>query len=144
LPSPGARLRVCTNRYDVYTSICTFIQVIAILIAAIGLYAIMSFTVGSRRREFGVRLALGASRTSLLGLVLGQGLRLAAFGVAIGVFGAMGTLRVMQSQLYGVAPNDPFTLAAVAMSIVVLAILAGMAPLRRALSVDPASALRSD
>jgi putative ABC transport system permease protein len=76
--------------------------------------------------------------------VLGQGLRLAAFGVVIGVFGAVGALRILRSQLYDVAPNDPFTLAAVAASIAVLTILAGMAPTRRALAVDPVSALRSD
>jgi putative ABC transport system permease protein len=130
--------------YRIQQTAMTVFAALAILIAAIGLYAIMSFTVGSRLREFGVRLALGASRGSLLGLVLGQGLRLAAFGVVIGVFGAVGALRILRSQLYDVAPNDPFTLAAVAASIAVLTILAGMAPTRRALAVDPVSALRSD
>ena len=98
---------------------------IAIAIAMMGLYAIMSYTVAARAREFGVRLALGASARSLLGLVLGQGLRIASVGVVIGLAGALVAMRMLQSRLYQVAPDDPVTLAAVVLGIVGIAIIAG-------------------
>jgi len=91
--------------YRVEQTAMALFGAIAIVIAMMGLYAIMSFTVAARTREFGVRLALGASARSLLGLVLGQGLRIASVGVAIGLVGALATMRLLQSRLFGVAPN---------------------------------------
>jgi putative ABC transport system permease protein len=117
---------------------------LAMVIAATGLYAIMSYTVASRTREFGVRLALGASGWSLLGLVLEQGLRFAAVGIVAGLVAAFGAMRVLQSRLYQVAPNDPQTFCAVALGVVVVAIVAGAIPARRALGVDPVSSLKAE
>jgi putative ABC transport system permease protein len=117
---------------------------IAVLIATMGLFAIMSHSVASRSRELGVRVALGASGRSLLGLVLGQGLRLAAAGVALGVAAALATMRVLQSRLYQVAPNDPLTLGAVTVGVLVVAMLAGLVPAQRALALDPVSSLKAE
>jgi putative ABC transport system permease protein len=118
--------------------------VIAIVIATMGLYGIMSYTVAARRREFGVRLALGATTASLLGLVLRHGLRLAAAGVLLGLVAALGVMRLLQWRLYQVAPNDPATLAMVAGGMVVVAVVTAFVPARRALAVDPVSSLKAE
>src|SRR5262249_3723630 len=117
---------------------------IAIVIATMGLYATMSYTVASRTREFGVRLALGANRSSLLALVIGQGLRLAGVGVVIGSAGAVAATRLMQSMLFDVTPGDPVTIGVVGFGICVVAMAAGALPAQRAMRVDPATSLRSD
>jgi ABC-type antimicrobial peptide transport system permease subunit len=117
---------------------------IALVIATMGLYATMSYTVASRTREFGVRLALGASGQSLLGLVLGQGLKLASIGIAIGVVGAVAATRVMRSMLFDVAPGDPLTIGVVGIAICLVAIAAGVIPARRAMGVDPVRSLREE
>jgi predicted permease len=118
--------------------------VIAIVIATIGLYAIMSYMVASRTREFGVRLALGASGRSLIGLVLGEGLRLAGLGIVIGTAGAVATTRLMASMLFHVQPGDPVTIGAVGLIICLVSLAAGAVPARRAVSVDPVTSLRQD
>lgn len=118
--------------------------VIALVIATMGLYAIMSFTAASRMREFGVRLALGASSSSLIGLVLGQGLRLAGLGVAIGVVGAIAATRLMRSMLFDVAPGDPVTIGIVGAGVCLMAFAAGVIPARRAMAVDPVRSLREE
>jgi predicted permease len=117
---------------------------IAMVIATMGLYAIMSYTVASRTREFGVRLALGASEWSLLGLVLKQGLRLTAAGLVVGIPAALAVTRVLQSRLYRVPANDPLTLGAVAIGVVLVAIATGLIPAQRALGVDPLRSLKSE
>jgi putative ABC transport system permease protein len=117
---------------------------IAILIATMGLYAIMSYTVASRTREFGVRLALGASGSSLVGLVLEQGLRLATAGIVIGVAAALATMRMMQARLFQVGASDPLTLGLVVAGMFAVAIAAGLVPARRALTVDPVSSLKAE
>lgn len=116
----------------------------AILISAIGLYGLISYSVSQRTREFGMRLALGATRVAVLRLVLGQGLRLAAFGAAIGIAGAIASLRVMQSMLFGVSQTDPLTLGAAALAICAVALFAGYVPAHRAMMVDPMTTLRND
>jgi ABC-type antimicrobial peptide transport system permease subunit len=117
---------------------------IAILIATMGLYGIMSYAVAARRREFGVRLALGATGGSLLGLVLRQGVRLAATGVLLGLVAALGVMRLIQWRLYQVAPNDVPTLGAVAAGIIIIALAAALVPARRALAVDPLTSLKAE
>jgi putative ABC transport system permease protein len=117
---------------------------IAIVIATMGLYAIMSFTVASRTREFGVRLAIGANPRSLVAVVLGQGLKLAAAGIALGVALALVVTRLMEARLFQVAPNDPLTFGAVVAGMMVVAVLAGLAPAYRVVSVDPVSSLRAE
>jgi putative ABC transport system permease protein len=118
--------------------------VIAVVIAIMGLYAIMSYAVASRTREFGVRLALGASGRSLMGLVVGQGLRLTAWGIVIGTVGAVATTRVMKSMLFQVTPGDPVTIGLVGIGMCLVALLAAAIPARRAMTVDPVRSLRQE
>jgi predicted permease len=116
----------------------------AVLISAIGLYGLISYSVSQRTREFGVRLALGAGPSAVLGLVLGQGVRLAAVGAALGITGAIAALRVMQSMLFRVSPTDPLTLGIVVVLICAVALLAAYIPARRATLIDPMSSLRQE
>lgn len=116
----------------------------AVLLAGIGLYGLIAFDVASRTREFGVRMALGAGRTDVMRLVLGRGLILAAVGLSAGVVTALGFGRVMASLLYGVTPSDPVTLAAVAGTLAIVALMATAIPARRATRVDPVVALRAE
>jgi predicted permease len=116
----------------------------AILIATIGLYGLISYSVAQRTREFGMRLALGARRSAVLRLVLGEGVRLAVIGAAIGVAGAIGVLRVMQSMLFGVSAMDPLTLGAAVVIICAIATVAAYVPAQRAMLVDPMTTIRSD
>ena len=116
----------------------------SLLISAIGLYAVISYGVTQRNREFGVRLALGASRVSILAMVLGQGLRVTATGIAIGVAAALGVTRLMGSMLFGVTAADPATFGGVVVGIAALAVAASYLPARRAARVDPMTSLRTD
>ncbi len=116
----------------------------ALLLAAIGLYGLVAFDVACRTREFGVRMALGARRVDVLRLVLVRGVRLAAAGVVIGTAIAIALGRSMAGLLYGVSPSDPITLAAVAVTLAIVATIATMIPARRATSVAPVVALRSE
>ena len=114
----------------------------ALLLAAIGIYGVISFMVAERIQEIGIRLALGAQRQNILGMVLGQGLRLALSGAAVGLVGAVIVARLMLSLLYGVNPTDPLTFAGVALLFITVALLACYVPARRAIRVDPMVALR--
>jgi predicted permease len=116
---------------------------IALVLAAVGLYGVMAHLAGQRRTEIGIRLALGAKPTSILSLILGEGLRLAAIGAVIGLAAAFAATRWLESQLFGVRPTDPLTFAAVCLLLTVVAIFACLIPARRAMRVDPAVALRS-
>jgi putative ABC transport system permease protein len=117
---------------------------LALLLAAVGLYGSMAYSVSRRTRELGVRMALGASRRGVLNLVLGQAVRVAAMGVLIGLVAAIPATRCLKSQLYGVDPGDPITLAVVVLVLGCSTIAAAYAPARRATRVDPVVALRSD
>jgi ABC-type antimicrobial peptide transport system permease subunit len=116
----------------------------ALLLAAIGVYGVIAYSVVSRRREFGVRLALGATRGQVRTLVLGEGARLAAIGVALGLLGAIAAGRVLSGQLWGVTPGDPLTYAIVLPSLGLAALLACWWPARRATSADVLEVLRSE
>jgi putative ABC transport system permease protein len=116
----------------------------ALLLAGIGIYGVISYMVSARTHEIGVRLALGAGRSDILRMVLRQGLRLAVAGAAVGLIGALVVSRSMAGLLYGVRPSDPLTFAAVALLLIGVGALACYLPARRAIRVDPMSALRCE
>jgi predicted permease len=115
---------------------------LATLLAAIGLYGVMSYTVARRTREIGIRMALGAERNSVMWLVLKEVALMVGVGVAIGLPLAAGISRVVQSQLFDLSAHDPIALAAAATLLIVVALVAGYLPARRATRVDPMLALR--
>jgi putative ABC transport system permease protein len=117
---------------------------VALLLSAVGIYAILHFSVSQRRREFGVRLALGATRQDLFRLIVGQGLRLPAIGVAAGLCGAYVVTRVIEHLLFQVSPTDPVTFAGVAVLLMAVALAASWIPARRATRIDPIAVLRCE
>ncbi len=117
---------------------------LALVLATLGVYGVMSYSVGQRTREIGLRMALGADRPKVLSLVLRQGLRLALFGTAAGVVVALGLTRFLQSQLFAVEPTDVATFAAVPLVLLAVAAVACLIPARRAASLEPTAALRHE
>jgi ABC-type antimicrobial peptide transport system permease subunit len=118
--------------------------VLALGLAAIGVYGVMSLIVSERTREVGVRLALGAKPSQLLRMIVGQATTLGAVGVAIGVLVALPTALLLRGQLYGIASIDPVTFAIVPAVLLVISALAALVPARKAMRVDPVVALRLD
>jgi putative ABC transport system permease protein len=116
----------------------------ALFLAGVGVYGVLSFSVSQRTQEMGVRIALGASRAAVLGLVVRQGAMLALIGVAAGLVGAFGITRVIRSLLYHVTPTDPLSFGGVTLFLVGIAVLASYLPARRATNVDPIIALRNE
>ncbi len=116
---------------------------IALALAAVGIYGLLAFVVSQRTREIGIRLAIGADRSQVLGMVLRHGLLLTAVGIGAGLLGAYALTRLMESLLYEVRPNDPITFAAVAAALLFIALLASFLPARRATRVSPITALRA-
>ncbi len=140
----GQRTRdlVATPRFSML--LLALFASIATLLAAVGLYAVMAYSVSQRRHELGVRMALGAQRRDVLGLVVGQGMKLAAVGVSAGLVGAFIVSGVLRRLLYGVSPTDAATFAAVALLLLGVALIACYIPARRATKVDPVVALRGE
>ncbi len=117
---------------------------LALVLAAVGIYGAVSYAVAQRTHEIGVRMALGAQRSEVLGMVIRQGMIVSAGGVIVGVLGAAVATRLLSSWLYGVEATDPVTFATVSLVLVGIAVLAAYVPARRAARVDPLIALRSE
>jgi putative ABC transport system permease protein len=115
---------------------------LAVILAVVGIYGVMSYSVSRRTHEFGLRLALGAERDDVLKLVVRQGLKLSLVGVVIGIAGALAMTRLVSGFLYGVKASDPLTFAAVSLLLILVALAASYMPARRATAVDPMAALR--
>ncbi|MGH9861575.1 MAG: FtsX-like permease family protein, partial [Candidatus Acidiferrales bacterium] len=123
-------------------TLLSMLGALGLLLGTLGLYGVMAYLVTQRTHEIGIRMALGAARRDILRMVLGQALRLVLIGVALGLAGAFAATRLIQSLLQGVEPQDPQTIAAVATLLVAAALAACLLPARRALRVDPMTALR--
>lgn len=116
----------------------------ALLLAAVGIYGIISYSVGQRTREIGIRMTLGARPMDVLALVLGQGMALAGIGVAAGLAAALALSRILAGLLFGVSPTDPAIFTAVSLVMIAAALLACLIPARRATRVDPIITLRAE
>jgi len=117
---------------------------IALTLAAVGIYGVLSYLVARRTHEIGIRLAVGADRSQVLALVLKQGLTLAGAGIAVGMIAAFLLTRLMQSLLYQVGPSDPITFSVVTVALIVVSLLASALPAYRATRVSPLIALRTE
>jgi len=135
-------LAVSLGDYRFYMELLGIFAGVAVLLAAVGIYGVMSYSVSERTHEIGVRMALGAESSDVLGLIARLWLKLTLIGVAIGVALALGVARLISSFLFGVKPTDPLTYAAVAVGLSAVALLACYIPARRAMKVDPLVALR--
>jgi ABC-type antimicrobial peptide transport system permease subunit len=117
---------------------------LALVLACVGIYGVVSYLVGQRTHEIGVRIALGAQRSDVMRLVLGEGAKMALVGVVAGLAAAFGLTRLMANQLFGVTAHDPLTYAAVAVLLMLVALFACYVPARRAVRLDPVAALRCE
>jgi ABC-type antimicrobial peptide transport system permease subunit len=127
-----------------YAVVSGVFAVVALVMAMIGLYSVMSYFVGQRTREFGVRMALGAGRREVLWLVLRQGFALTSGGIVLGLAGGAATTHFLDTMLFGLEPLDATTFAAAAVVFMTVAALACLIPARHATNVDPLVALRSE
>ena len=116
----------------------------ALFLSAIGIYGVMNYSVRQRTREIGVRLALGANRGDVIGMVVRRAMRLAGLGLLLGFAAALGAGQLIRAQLFGISPRDPLTLAAIGLLLAVVALAASWIPARRAARVNPLVALRTE
>ena len=126
------------------TALMSFFSLLAMMLAAIGLYGVMAYSVSQRTHEIGIRTALGAQRKDVIGLVLRETMLMVGAGVIIGLGAALASTRLIASWLYGLTPNDPLTIGLSSLLVLAVAALAGYLPARRAARVDPMEALRHE
>jgi putative ABC transport system permease protein len=117
---------------------------VALLLASVGLFGVMAYLVSQRTRDIGIRLALGATRTNVLRMIVGQGLLLAVIGAVLGIAAGFAGTNLMRGLLFSITPTDPATFVAVPVLLIVVALLACYVPARRAMQVDPLVALREE
>jgi ABC-type antimicrobial peptide transport system permease subunit len=127
-----------------YATLLGAFALLALVLACVGLYGLIAYSVSQRRHEFGVRVALGAAQSTIVRLVVGEGLHLAAAGVGIGLVVAIAASRLLVGLVVGVEPQDPVTFASVTLVLVAATLLATYIPARRAAAVDPIEALRDE
>ena len=138
------RLSASVARPRFYATLVGVFALIAVTLAAVGVYGVLSYAVSQCTREIGIRLALGASRRGVLGLVLRQGCAIAAIGIAVGLAGAAAVTRSLTTLLFDLTPFDPLTFGAVSVLLALVALAACYVPARRAMGVDPIAALRAE
>jgi ABC-type antimicrobial peptide transport system permease subunit len=126
------------------TALLSFFAVTGLLMAVIGLYGVVTFMAQQRTREIGIRMALGATRTNVMHLILREGLRLVVTGGALGLIAALMLSRVLRTVLFGVGPRDPASFIAVACVLALVALVAILIPARSAMKTDPMTALRCE
>lgn len=132
------------TRQNFNTLLLTVFAAIALLLAAVGIYGLMSYAVEQRTQEIGIRMALGANQGKIMRLILSQGMRMAIVGTVVGLGAAYGLTRLLAKLLFGVKPTDPLAFSMVAMILIVVTLLAAFVPTRRAMRVDPIVALRRE
>jgi putative ABC transport system permease protein len=127
-----------------YAAVAPIFAVMALLLAAVGLYAVIAHSVSQRTKEIGVRLAIGATEDQVRTMILREGMSPVAIGLVVGLGSSFAVNRILQSQLIGVSPYDPVTMASAPVALILIALLACQIPARRAMGVDPAIALRHE
>src|SRR5882762_1393838 len=134
--------RVGYGSHKLGAMLSSSLGILGLFLASLGIYGLMSYSVAQRTHEVGIRIALGANRSDILKLVLGQGLRISLVGLVVGLAIALGVTRVIAAMLYGVKPTDPVTFGGVSALLTAVALLASYLPARRAAKVEPLVALR--
>jgi ABC-type antimicrobial peptide transport system permease subunit len=129
---------------QLYLTLFSLFAVLALLLAAIGLYGVIAYSVAQRTREFGIRYALGAQVRDVLRLVMGQGARLTAFGLVLGLLAAAAVARLMETLLFRTKAYDPLVFVGVVFVLAVIGLLAALLPALRATKADPVAALRAE
>ena len=130
--------------YKIFGWVFSIMAIVALCLGVVGVYGVLAYSVAQRRQEIGVRVALGATKSDVLRLILLRGLRLAAGGIALGVAGALAVTQLIRSVLYNVAPTDPFTFGVIVVTLFLVALMTSYLPARQATTVDPIVALRAE
>jgi putative ABC transport system permease protein len=137
-------MRAAQSRPRVFTLLLTLFAIVALVLASVGIYGVIAYSVAQRTKELGLRMALGAQRGDVFRMVLGRGMLIALAGIGIGLVGAFVLTRFLSGLLFGITPTDPVTFVLVSLSFSVVAFLAIYLPARRATKINPMEALRHE